>query len=1149
MHIAPDDAGESKEGSGKIPAKIDNDDNKKTFDGSRPTVIEVVGIGTVTFDKDATKKIAENAAGADNIFFEVKDVTPSGKQEVVYQVLMKKATDQGVDVFSKDNAAGEVTMEIPLGNDVADVTKVTLLDGSDNPIDGGVVYGSVIYDSGNKIVTFKVNYFSKCAVGYVLQSDYKPVTSVSIANTLELDNGAVKTLKATIAPENATNKNVIWSSSDTTKVKVDKNGKVKAVALGTATITVTTMNLGKTATCEVTVVTPKPFVEIAAKYNGSTTTTLRWYRQSLAITASGKKAWKDGNGSAVKVPGTNDDVIVGDYFPWGTFAGFYGSGADSDKGLLPYSAFTNTGCGDGSDGFTFKDGRQFSDANVPYRSDTGYTKYNAADGRTTLEASDDVASIVLGGTWRMPTQAEFQAMKQATYWAWDATDKGYYVYAPNPATDAGKVNNGTGTYDKVDALLFFPAAGFGGGAKLDKAGSYGRYWSSTFNSNSNSFYLLFYASSVSLQYDSRYNGFSVRPVQDPTAKYEAVTKVSLDLSEANFEEGDTLRMSATVSPAEATQNGVYWTSSDTTKVTVDATGTVIAKAVGTATIQVTTVDGGKTATCTVTVKGTKSMAKILKTNSGIPESQDLTPPTNAWLNSTDKTCKAFIGIDGGKKYFVIKKEGSTSWLGMSMDDVFEKIDGNTYQMVSSGVGTFTVKMTGGKFTSYKFEAASGSDYAALNGTYSAPVSVTFVNADTDITANNMPSQQVILSGNKATKPSNPNDNTPGNSGFHTLEGWYKTKDPVTGELSDKWDFNNVVTEDITLYAQWQTTIEKIIGKAASGADEFPFAPNKDDELHKCEYVKDAKTWTAPDDANGTDKMFFGLWLYDVNTDAYTAKGICVRAKKKDGGTRSSSTYYERNVLKTKDTYKYKGGLGTYTFTIENGVFNKLEFEATDPNSLDATCNGTYTHPTSTTTGTAKRTGDIDVKWIQLWENGPKFAEYNVGVTDGKAESYGGYYCWGKTVDQDENGDYKTGTDALTGDDDTATNLWGSNWRMPTADELGKRDGSLNYVDGLLGKCTVEWIDGITKKYNDTDAKGLLCTGKGDYASNSVFLPAAGDCFGTTFHDQGTFGYYWSSTPDGSDNAYYLIIRSDYPGPGVHPYPRYDGYSVRAVLAE
>ena len=81
-----------------------------------------------------------------------------------------------------------------------------------------------------------------------------PVESVSLNHTeLSLTEGDIDTLTATVEPDNATDQNVIWSSSDNTVATVDENGKVTAVAAGTATITVTTVDQNKTATCTVTV--------------------------------------------------------------------------------------------------------------------------------------------------------------------------------------------------------------------------------------------------------------------------------------------------------------------------------------------------------------------------------------------------------------------------------------------------------------------------------------------------------------------------------------------------------------------------------------------------------------------------------------------------------------------------------------------------------------------------------------------------------------------------------------------------------------------------------------------------------------------------------------------------------------------------------
>ncbi len=77
--------------------------------------------------------------------------------------------------------------------------------------------------------------------------------------SLALEVGDTHTLAAKIVPLNATNPNYTWSSSAENIVSVDNTGKLTALAAGTATITVTTEEGGKTATCEVTVSNLKIF--------------------------------------------------------------------------------------------------------------------------------------------------------------------------------------------------------------------------------------------------------------------------------------------------------------------------------------------------------------------------------------------------------------------------------------------------------------------------------------------------------------------------------------------------------------------------------------------------------------------------------------------------------------------------------------------------------------------------------------------------------------------------------------------------------------------------------------------------------------------------------------------------------------------------
>ena len=90
---------------------------------------------------------------------------------------------------------------------------------------------------------------------------------------------------------------------------------------------------------------------------------------------------------------------------------------------------------------------------------------------------------------------------------------------------------------------------------------------------------------------------------DPLSPEEpvSVTGVSLDQTSGTIDMGDTLQLTATVTPSNATVKRVTWSSSNSSIATVNDSGLVTGKSQGNATITATTVDGGYTATCAVTV--------------------------------------------------------------------------------------------------------------------------------------------------------------------------------------------------------------------------------------------------------------------------------------------------------------------------------------------------------------------------------------------------------------------------------------------------------------------------------------------------------------------------------------------------------------------
>lgn len=90
-----------------------------------------------------------------------------------------------------------------------------------------------------------------------------------------------------------------------------------------------------------------------------------------------------------------------------------------------------------------------------------------------------------------------------------------------------------------------------------------------------------------------------QPTQPTQPQTVAVTGITLNKTSATIEKGKTLNLTATVNPNNATDKKVTWKSNNTNVATVDSSGKVTAKAVGTATITATA--GGKSVTCKITV--------------------------------------------------------------------------------------------------------------------------------------------------------------------------------------------------------------------------------------------------------------------------------------------------------------------------------------------------------------------------------------------------------------------------------------------------------------------------------------------------------------------------------------------------------------------
>ena len=184
--------------------------------------------------------------------------------------------------------------------------------------------------------------------------------------------------------------------------------------------------------------------------------------------------------------GASSPEEYGDYFAWGEVEPYY-----SSQDPLTWK--------DGKTGYTW-DSYKWCNG-----SEESLTKYNTSawrgtvDNKTVLEAEDDVVHVKLGGSWRMPTVAEWTELRENCTWTW---------------TTQNGVNGRLVTSNKNGNSIFLPAAGTRVGPVLNGAGSNGYYWSSSLFTDdpSTALDVNFNSSYVSWGNAIRECGRSVRPV-------------------------------------------------------------------------------------------------------------------------------------------------------------------------------------------------------------------------------------------------------------------------------------------------------------------------------------------------------------------------------------------------------------------------------------------------------------------------------------------------------------------------------------------------------------------------------------------------------------------------------------------------------------
>lgn len=334
-----------------------------------------------------------------------------------------------------------------------------------------------------------------------------PVTSVTLnKSSLALNKGLSETLTATVKPDDATDKKATWSSSNTGVATVDQNGKVTAVAGGSATITAKAGD--KQATCVVTVTVPVSSVTL----NKTSLALIKGQSETLTAT--------------VKPDDATDKKIT-----W----------SSSNTGVATVDQNGKvTAVGGGSATITAKSGNK--------------------QATCTVTVTVPVSSVTLNKTSLSLTKGQSETLT-ATVKPDDATDK---------KVAWSSSNTGIATVDQNGKVT---AVGGGSATIIAKAGD--------------------------------------KKATCTVTVTVPVSSVTLNKSELKMKKGTSETLTATVGPDDATNKTVVWSSSNTKVATVDQNGKVTAVDAGTATITVTTNDGSKNATCKVTVPSSGNTEPIV----------------------------------------------------------------------------------------------------------------------------------------------------------------------------------------------------------------------------------------------------------------------------------------------------------------------------------------------------------------------------------------------------------------------------------------------------------------------------------------------------------------------------------------------------------
>ena len=786
---------------------------------------------------------------------------------------------------------------------------------------------------------------------------------------------------------------------------------------------------------------------------------------------------------AVRNVGANSIEDYGDYYAWGETEPYYEDGHSQDAGYGygdDSGLFWKDGKSEGYNWSSYKycNGQESSLTKYCNNSNYGYNGYT--DNKTSLDLEDDVAHLMWGGDWRMPTDDEFEELFANCYCYWTAQNgvKGYIFVSKVPGYSGRSI--------------FLPAGGYYYGVGLDKVGNEGDYWSSTLDveypcmASGRKFSADFKSWSGSY----RYKGHSVRPVL-PFSDNE-LKEIHIDKNEVTLIPGAEWALNAKVikndSRSSVLNLKALWTSDNDSVASIikdKITEKIILRANNVGTCFITASYGPLSVKCMVTVLSSDLVDYIDHDYVDLGLSvQWATVNVGAYMPETSGDYYAWGETE---PYYEKDLNDELVWRS-------DKSSGYTWQSYFDAInyGESFAKYNG-KDERLVLDSNDDVAHVKWGGDWRMPTDYEFEELIEECTWREVQRYGVWGYAIESKKTG-----YEGNSIFLPSAG-YRT---------------GAVKESVYDHYYWTSSFisEYLYGEANSSAVGFYSASSY---YSKLSYNNRYLGFTVRPVIPFTDKDLKEIKINANKISLYSGETDTLRVTlyKKNGkilsGYSPKWNSSDEMIATVSSTGAVKAlGVGTCVVKAYFGsIVDSCTITVNDPNSIahDYVDLG------------------LSVKW----------ATTNVGAYS--PEAYGDYFAWGETEPYYESGQahikgciWKSGKTSgyywlsykycsseiinwvtvntifkyndedkkaiLDLEDDAAHVLWGGNWRMPTKDEF----------EELIDKTNCNWT--YTTR---NGVKGYLITSR--ITGNSIFLPASGSRYTTKLIDFGSVGYYWTST--------------------------------------